>query len=296
MSRSLNRSWLASVIAAQCVMMSAQSMAAQPSLAPQHVMSLSECTDALLLDLLPPQRIASVTYLAHRSTDPALAARAARVGINFGSSEEVFAQAPDLVLAGTYSTPAARALLRQLRAPMLVVPPANNFDEIRNSVRVVASALGVAEQGEAVLSQMDSKLAAVARTRPARSIRVAAWNGSGYVPGKDSLFNAVLEAAGGTNIAAVSRMGYASFDIEQLLMAQPEVLAYGAEREAPSLGADTAEHPLLRRLYGSRRISYPQLYVECGLPESANAVQALQTELLAVVNSTIQENRSADTP
>ena len=49
-------------------------MAAEPTPGPQHVMSLSECTDALLLDLLPPQRIASVTYLAHRSADPVLAA------------------------------------------------------------------------------------------------------------------------------------------------------------------------------------------------------------------------------
>jgi len=287
---------LAIIIAAQWITVSAPSMAAEPTPGPQHVMSLSECTDALLLDLLPPQRIASVTYLAHRSADPVLAARAARVGSNFGSSEEVFAQAPDLVLAGTYSTPAARALLRQLHAPMLVVSPANNFDEIRSSVRAVASALGVAERGEALLSQMDAKLAAVARTRPARTIRVAAWNGSRYVPGKDSLFNAVLEAAGGTNVAATSPAGYGSFDIEQLLMAQPEVLAYGAEQEAPALGTDTAEHPLLRWLYASRRITYPQLYVECGLPESANAVQALQTELLAVVHSTIQTSQGVGAP
>jgi iron complex transport system substrate-binding protein len=34
---------------------------------PQHVMSLSMCTDDLLLELLPPERIASVTYY---SRDP----------------------------------------------------------------------------------------------------------------------------------------------------------------------------------------------------------------------------------
>jgi len=293
---SRHRTWLAIMIAAHCMMVSTLSLAAEPAPGPQHVMSLSECTDALLLDLLPPQRIASVTYLAHRSVDPALAARAARVGINFGNSEEVLAQAPDLVLAGTYSTPAARALLRQLHAPMVVVAPANNFDEIRSSVRTVASALGVAERGETLLSEMDATLAAVALTRPARTIRVAAWNGSGYVPGKDSLFNAVLEAAGASNIAATGGMGYGSIDIEQLLTAQPDVLAYGAEQDAPALVTDTAEHPLLRRLYASRRITYPQLYVECGLPESANAAQALQAQLLAVLHSTMPRNQGAGAP
>jgi iron complex transport system substrate-binding protein len=293
---SRDRTWLAIIIAVHGMMTSALSLAAEGAPGPRHVISLSECTDALLLDLLPPQRIASVTYLAHRSVDPRLAARAARVGINFGNSEEVLAEAPDLVLAGTYSTPAARALLRQLQAPMLVVPPANNFEEIRSSVRAVASALDVAERGEALLSQMDATLAAVALSRPARSIRVAAWNGSGYVPGKDSLFNAVLEAAGGSNIAATGGLGYGSVDIEQLLTAQPEVLAYGAEQDAPALVTDTAEHPLLMRLYASRRITYPQLYVECGLPESANAAQALQTELLAVLHSTMPKTQGALAP
>jgi iron complex transport system substrate-binding protein len=34
---------------------------------PQHVMSLSMCTDDLLLELLPPERITSITYY---SRDP----------------------------------------------------------------------------------------------------------------------------------------------------------------------------------------------------------------------------------
>jgi iron complex transport system substrate-binding protein len=265
--------------------------------APQHVMSLSLCTDVLVLAMLPPSRITSVTYLAHQSTDPVLAAEAARVGINYGNTEEVLAQAPDLVLAGAYSTPAARMLLRQVHAPLLVVPDALNFADIRANVITVARALGAQQRGAALLARMDATLAAVRRDRPAQPIRVAAWSGDGYVPGKGTLFNAVLQTAGGINVAATtSGQRSGTFDIEQLLVADPEVLAYGADQPAPALKTDTADHPLLRRLYAGRRITYPELPIECGLPQTAEAARQLQTQLLAVVHAQRQsagQTRSA---
>jgi iron complex transport system substrate-binding protein len=256
------------------------------SAVPEHVMSLSLCTDALLLDLLPPERITSVTYLAHLSTDPSLAAQAARVGTNHGDAEEVLAEAPDLVLAGTYSTPAVRELLRRLGAPLLVVPPANDFAEIRGTVRRVAQAVGAEPRAEALLARMDATLAALARARPPRPIRVADWSGDGFVPGRGSLFDAVLTAAGGIDIAAPAGGRRGFFDIEQLLAAHPDVLAYASGQVAPALKTDTADHPLLLRLYRHRRIAYPELFVDdCGLPESADAARALQRELWVIERS-----------
>lgn len=274
--------WLAVLLGVQCIARS-QSPRWHSSRIPQRVMSLSQCTDALVLELLPPQRIVSVTYLAHRSSDPVLAAEAARVGINYGNVEEVLAQRPDLVLAGTYSTPAARELLRELGAPMLVFAPASNFAEIRSETRRMARALGAEARADALLAHMDATLADLARSRPERRIRVAAWSGDGYVPGRDTLFNVLLDAAGGVNIAAPPGDRSSSFDIEQLLMAHPDVLAYAADEPAPALKTDTADHPLLLRLYGDRRIAYPDLYIECGLPQSADAALALQRQLLAVL-------------
>ncbi|MGH8205678.1 MAG: ABC transporter substrate-binding protein [Steroidobacteraceae bacterium] len=291
----MKSAWLCMALAFQCLIGATASAGTLP--APRHVMSLSLCTDALLLALLPPARIASVTYLAHESTDPALAAQAARVGINYGSSEEVLAQSPDLVLAGDYSTPDARRLLQQLHAPLLVVPDATSFADIRAIVSSVARAVGAQQRAAALLAQMDATLAQVRRGRPAQPIRVAAWSGDGYVPGRDTLFNAVLEAAGGINVAATTRgQRSGSFDIEQLLMANPQVLAYGDDRPAPALQTDTADHPLLLRLYGGRRITYPQLPVDCGLPQSAHAALQLQRQLLAVVHASGRAPPSGGAP
>ena len=190
--------------------------------APQRVMSLNLCTDQLLLDLLPPERITSITYLA-RSRDKAFHwAEAERVPINHGLAEEVLAQHPDLVLAGTYTTTAARMLLRKVGVAVLEVPTANNFEQIRQITRQVATALGESEAGEKLLTAMDATLRTLSASRPSQVIRVAGWSGGGSVPGKGTLFDAILTAAGGVNVAAsMSGMRGGSFDIEELLAARP---------------------------------------------------------------------------
>jgi iron complex transport system substrate-binding protein len=252
---------------------------------PRHVMSLSVCTDALLLELLPLDRIASVTFLSREPSNSFLWPQAAKVPINYGNAEEVYAEKPDFVLAGTYTTPAARMLVKKVGIPMLEVPAANNFDEIRSTTRKVAHALGQDEAGEKLIAKMDGTLQGLASTKPQRAIRVAGWNGDGSVPGRGTLFDAILTAAGGVNIAATEGEGDGSFDLEQLLQAHPDVLAYGSDGSStPSLHTDRALHPLILELYAGRRISYPSALYSCGVVESADAAVALRAGLLKVMH------------
>ncbi len=252
---------------------------------PMHIMSLNLCTDQLLLDLVPPQRIASVTDLARSPSDSYLWRRALRVPVNHGLAEEVLVARPDLILAGTYTTTAARTILKKWGAPILEVDPAANFDDIRSVTRRVARAVGEPERGEALLRVMDANLRALAATRPHRVIRVAGWDGSGYVPGQGTLFDAILTVAGGTNIAAsVPGASSGSFDIEQLLTAHPDLLAYGAD----SIGiagrrTDTDQHPLVLKVYANRRITYPEGLFSCGVPETAEAARQLRASMLAAM-------------
>jgi len=251
---------------------------------PQHVMSLNMCTDALLLELLPPSRIASVTYLSRRSNNSFYWPRASHLAINYGTAEEVLAEKPDLVLAGTSTTPATRALLRRLHIPMLEVPPASNFNEIRAITRSVARALGVSDKAEEILRKMDITLAELSETAPRPPIRVAAWGEGGEVPGKDSLFDSVLAAAGGINVAASSGSHDGSFDMEQLLMARPQVLAYGrTEADAPALHTSDSDNPLVVRLYPHQRITYPETLYSCGTAGLGEAAKSLRASLAAAV-------------
>ncbi len=249
---------------------------------PQHVMSLSMCTDDLLLELLPPERIASITYYSRDPSNSYQWPLAAKVRVNTGTIEEVLAEKPDLVLAGTYTTPTARALLKKLNLPLLEVPPAVDFEEIRAVTRQVAHALRRDEVGEALIANMDATLQELAASKPPQSIRVAAWGEGGSIPGKGTLFDSILRAAGGTNIAAsVDSAGYASFDVEQLLMAHPDVLAYASHiADTPGLNTDRAQHPLIHKLYARRSVTYPSALYSCGVVESADAAVALRASLL----------------
>jgi iron complex transport system substrate-binding protein len=249
---------------------------------PQHVMSLSMCTDDLLLELLPPERIASVTYYARQPSISYLWPQAAKVAINSGTVEEVLAEKPDLVLAGTYTTPATRALLKKLRMPLFEVAPAADFDEIRAVTRGVAHVLKRDAVGEALIAKMDSTLHELDATKPAQIIRVAAWGEGGSIPGKGTLFDAILRAAGGTNIAASGDGGpWLSFGMEQLILAHPDVIAYASNTtDTPGLNTDMAQHPLILKLYSKRRVTYPSALYSCGVVESADAAVALRAKLL----------------
>lgn len=263
-------------------LMAGQSVASPPA-HPQHIMSLMLCTDALLLTLVPPERISSVTFLSRDRSNSLLWEKARKVGINHGLAEEVLTQHPDLVLAGTFTTPATRAMLKQLHLPLLEVPPAEDFGAIREVTRQVARAVGEEARGEQLLAQMDATLADLAATAPRRPIRVLSWDGGGIVPGKGTLFDAILQAAGGINIAALPGSG-TSFGIERLLLARPDVLAFGdSTLSTPSLRTQSADHPLIRRLYAHRRVAYPELLYSCGIPASAQAARELRTRLLEVM-------------
>ena len=254
---------------------------------PQHVMSLSMCTDDLLLELLPPERIASVTYYSRDPSNSYQWPQAAKVRINWGTVEEVLAEKPDLVLAGTYTTPAARSLLKKLHWPLLEVPPAADFDQIRTVTRQVAHALGRDVAGEALIAKLDSTLQELAASKPRQIIRVAAWGEGGSIPGKGTLFDAILTAAGGVNVAATldSRV-YTSFEVEQLIAAHPDVLAYASNiGDTPGRNTEVAQHPLIRKLYSGRTVTYPGALYTCGVVESADAAAALRSSLLQAVHS-----------
>jgi iron complex transport system substrate-binding protein len=259
-------------------------MAAQADRAPRRVMSMNLCSDQMILGLLPPERIASVTWNSRRPSNSFFAAKAALVPVNYGLAEEVLAQRPDLVVAGTVSTPATRQIVRRANIPLLELDFAeNDFDDIRATTRLVARAVGAVAKGEELIRRMNATLAELAATAPPRPITVAMWSGD-RVPGRGTLPDTMLTLAGGTNIAViVPDAQFRTFDIEELLQAKPAVLAFGDSTvEKPGFERDRVQHPAVRRIYADRQISFPSALYGCGVPESAEAIRALRQELFRV--------------
>ena len=254
---------------------------AAPAQKPMRIVSMNQCTDLLLLQLVPKARIASISFLTRDGIWAVQPGIDAGVPINHGAVEDLIATKPDLIIVGRYGAPAVRQFSERLNAPVLIVDEAQSFEEIRAVTRKVAAAVGEPARGEALLAQMDTTLSELARTRPARPISVAAWSGGDYVSGKGTLTNAIIEAAGAVNIAAkLPDARTNTFGIEELLAARPDALLYAAGQ--PSLRNAQTQSRIVRDVFRGRMLSYPSPLYSCGLPQSAEAAKQLRAQLAAV--------------
>ena len=254
--------------------------AAQPL--PQRVMSLNLCADQLLLALLPPQRIVSLTWLSSTEGDPQWLPVVRQLPSNHGSAEEVLAAHPDLVIAGAFTTSATRQLLQRTGTPLLQLQPAQDWEGIRRVTREVAAAVGEVARGEQLLAQMDATLLQLSRTQPLQPLRVIGWSGGSDVPGRDTLFDAILSAAGAVNVGAAAQ-GRSDFDLEQLLQLRPEVLMRGAAyASTPSVRNEVAAHRVVRKLYAGAQLTYPEAVYGCGVPRAAELALQLRGQLLGL--------------
>ena len=100
-------------------MLAAQSPAVAQAVAkPKRIVSLDLCTDQLLIDLVPRERIAAVTHLAADASVSAIPEKARGLPITHGGAEDVLARDPDLILAGPWGVAGTVSLLqRRQRAP-----------------------------------------------------------------------------------------------------------------------------------------------------------------------------------
>jgi len=253
---------------------------------PQRIMSLKLCTDQLLMSVLPEREsIASITYLSREASALKIWPQGAHIPVNHNSAEEVLAVRPDLILTDSFTSPAMRVLLASSGARLVEVPEVQDFEGIRANIMLVARVVGAEDNARRLLAHMDASLAVLKASRPQTQLRVAGWGNGGFLPGQDTFFNTVLTAAGAVNVAAPlnqkSDGGY--YDVEALIAAHPQALLYGdAYAGTPSLRLDQDTHPVLLKLYGNRRVTYPSTFFNCPLPQSADAALALQRALARV--------------
>ncbi len=244
---------------------------------------MNMCADLLLLQMAPRAHILSVSHLAHDGAEALFPGRDAGIAVNHGTAEDIINLKPDLILVGDTSTPMTRVLARRVGARIVEVKSVNNLAQARRVVVQLGRDIGEQTRAEALAAQMDATLADLAAHPPQRRLRVIAWSGGAFVPGRDTLVNDIVAAAGAVNIAALPGRDNSTFDVERLLAADPDALLYGRERSGPpSLHNAEAQHRLIRERYGPRSIAFLDVAAECGLPQSAGAALELRHALDAL--------------
>jgi len=240
---------------------------------PQRVVSLNLCTDQLLMLLADGDQIASLSKIATDPRTSPMAQRAQGFAINSGDAEEIFMQAPDLVLAGTYTEQGTVQMLRSLGITVEIFAPEQNFDDIRQNIARMGQLLGHPQRADTMLRDFDDRLAQLTHGITQRP-RAALYSANGYTTGAETMAGHILSAAGFDNIAAEAGISWGgTLPLETLVMLQPDLVITGSTYPGHSRSEEILRHPALTPL---KSITQTGAKWVCGTPAVLDAVADLQ--------------------
>lgn len=200
---------------------------------PTRIVSLTYGTDEILTALVPVERIASYSkYAGDDGISFLTKDEVTKVGRKVDTEpEHILALAPDLVIASTSTPMQTVDVLTRSGVPVYVSGIPTTVEEMKGKVRGVARAVHEEERGEVLVSDMESKLAALASKLAAVSPdkeRVAlGMSFRGILGKKGTLFSDVLRLAhvkDGAAVYEVPKGADAYLSLEILPKIDPDVI------------------------------------------------------------------------
>ncbi len=229
--------------------LTASAPAEAEGIAATRAVSLDFCADQFLLALADPSEIAALSRDATRDFSY-LRKKADGYPKIRPDVEELLRIDPDVAFRfwGGDGSRLSRAGI-----PILTLDYAADFDGVRANIRKVANALNRQDEGDALIAQMDRRLAALA-ARPATDRRALYVTPGGVTAGGGTMIDAILGAAGVVNLAAAEGgVGWPALPAERLIERPPDLVVAGfftsnAERINHW---SAARHPALKSLFAN---------------------------------------------
>ncbi|WP_414896938.1 ABC transporter substrate-binding protein [Rhodovulum sp. YEN HP10] len=243
---------------------------------PGRVVSMNLCTDQLAMLVAGPGQLVSVSDLAANPMNSAMAGAARAYPANTGGAEEIFLMRPDLVLAGTYSNPATLAMLERLGIRVARIGLTTRLNEIPDRLRQTGRLLGREARAEALAHAFEQDLARLSQSGPPRPL-AAFFYANGYTQGEGTLADDILTRAGFANLArtdqaAQGRHGGFDLALEELVMADPELLILSRPYPKTSRAEEILAHPALRALPAAAAPAFSGPDWVCGTPYALRAL------------------------
>ena len=262
-----------------------------------RVLSQTVLSDEILWDLGPAAR-ARVVGLSVMADDPRYTRVAhawpAAVPRLAATSEGLLARDPDLVILASFSAPELRALVAAQGVHVLEFDTFTGFADYRRHVREIATAVDAAPAGEALLADMDRRLAALAARRPAASPTAVSW-GDGFTAAGDTTFADIAAAVGLVNLAQRQGLdGHVPVAIELLVAWDPDIIVIAcpaaelADPACPAAEAAFAAGPGLSATRAARTggvVAIPARDLASTGEGMLRTAEALQTRVLAAPRS-----------
>jgi iron complex transport system substrate-binding protein len=265
----LRHGWHVAFFAAALVLV------APASSAPQHVVSILVCADEYVFRILPRERIAALSYLAadRHPVVSTIADQVSGIPLIRQNAEAALARHPDLVVTYQGVNQDLHTLMRAAGVPVLDLPWANSLDDVRKVTRLLGDRLGEQARANALLEDMDRKLAAARANAPSPPVATLIYEPNGYITA-DGVTNEILNASGLHNAGAdmhQTRLG--TVPVETIVAVPPELLILNDSHQASPARADMLlSHPALAALERRTYVAHLSLTsLLCPGPWSVNA-------------------------
>ncbi|MBI1365303.1 MAG: ABC transporter substrate-binding protein [Alphaproteobacteria bacterium] len=226
----------------------AAALAAFPAGAAPRAVSLDFCADQYLLAIAAPEEIAAVSPKA-RGDDSYMREKARRHRAERASVESIAALKPDLVFRFWGGSPQMAGVLERFGARVVTLDYPADFETVRKDIRIVAAALHREERGEAMIDELDRRLAALGNG-PRPQVAALYVTPGGVTAGEGTMMASVLNAAGVENLAA-GKHGWPALPLESLVLKPPRMIVagfFGATTEYVN-NWSAARHPAFAALF-----------------------------------------------
>ncbi|EIK44911.1 periplasmic binding protein, putative [Cellvibrio sp. BR] len=218
-------------------------------IAPQRIASLNICIDQLLWELVPHERLVSISYLTADPIWSPIAEQVKGMPVNHGLAEEIVPLKPDVIFAGEFDAPTAIELLKKLNLRVERLPLPRTLGDINTQILQLAELVGTNEKAQQMVNNIDRQVAALQTVNNGKTPLTAFWySANGVVIGDGTLEHELMQLAGLRNLAAERGMfGFNQLDLELLLSAKPQILIVerGSD-DAYSLAREYLSHPALQ--------------------------------------------------
>lgn len=223
----------------------------RPERPPQRIVAASILATEVLLEIAPRARIAAVHELAADPRYSLVVDRVEGLPRVAAAPEQLLAARPDLVIVDAFTRAETVALLRQVGVPVVRTADASSFDDIAANVRRIGRVCHLDHEADAVVERMFAALHEVrAGAADAGGWHLCSLDGALHTYGRGSLFDAVVAAAGASNVAAEHGVGpFRRLDAEAVLAWRPDAIVLSAPLDpAAGVGDWLHQHPGLRLL------------------------------------------------
>jgi len=215
---------------------------------PERIASLNICIDQLLWELVPHERLVSISYLTANPLWSPIAAQVRGIPLNHGLAEEIVPLKPDVILAGEFDAAAAVELLKRLGNRVERLPLPRQLDDINQQILQLGELVGANEKALLMTQKTSKQVAELQAATNNQQLLTAFWYSSnGVVIGDGTLEHELMQLAGLRNLAAERGMhGFNQLDLELLLSAKPQILIIeDSDAGAFSLAREYLAHPAL---------------------------------------------------